>query len=422
MPAEPGRRPQGSFATVATALLIGAAFLGVVAALAPERRVSPPAAAPGGGGVQPGPSGAPDTVAAVLSVAAAAAAAAAAAGAANDTCASLRGDAAQRRAAWERRNKRPFPGRRWGEEPDCGDVDRGAGDAGPAVHYQPRSHWAAQLINTHLRRAGGRWQTLRGLEIGPCSMKLSVPFGVQMEYADLSKEAQRQNCKHQRAGIPPMDYETDASSLAGVPTGRFDLVAAFHVLEHMHDVISAISAWLRVLRPGGLLLFAVPDACSGVERARLVTRAVHFAEDYRTKAGTPQESLRLHNAEAALSHVVGQLYLRKMVAEGAWADRAAATVGFPVCHNATALDAWAHFFDLPWRAALAWALADFVRFPNNGHLHVWSVESMRTMLGLAQRLLENIVPFDVVEAHVSARGFLQMRELHVALRRRQAPP
>ena len=42
--------------------------------------------------------------------------------------------------------------------------------------------------------------------------------------------------------------------------GRFDLVTAFHVLEHLPDPVAAIARMLEWLAPGGLLVLEVPNA------------------------------------------------------------------------------------------------------------------------------------------------------------------
>ena len=44
-----------------------------------------------------------------------------------------------------------------------------------------------------------------------------------------------------------------------VPSGqRFDLVAAFEVLEHIEDDAAVLDEWLRLVRPNGHLLLSVP--------------------------------------------------------------------------------------------------------------------------------------------------------------------
>ena len=51
----------------------------------------------------------------------------------------------------------------------------------------------------------------------------------------------------------------DAQYLAGVSDASFDCVYSSHTLEHLVDPAIALDHWLRVLKPGGYLVFTVPD-------------------------------------------------------------------------------------------------------------------------------------------------------------------
>lgn len=42
------------------------------------------------------------------------------------------------------------------------------------------------------------------------------------------------------------------------PDAAFDAVVAFEVLEHIEDDIAALSAWVRWLEPGGIVVLSVP--------------------------------------------------------------------------------------------------------------------------------------------------------------------
>ena len=41
---------------------------------------------------------------------------------------------------------------------------------------------------------------------------------------------------------------------------KFDVVCAFHVLEHLRDPVKAIKEWFELLNPGGQLVLEVPNA------------------------------------------------------------------------------------------------------------------------------------------------------------------
>lgn len=51
----------------------------------------------------------------------------------------------------------------------------------------------------------------------------------------------------------------DAQFLAGVEDGKYDFVYSSHGLEHMVSVRTALTNWVRVLKPGGWLYVVVPD-------------------------------------------------------------------------------------------------------------------------------------------------------------------
>ncbi len=78
-------------------------------------------------------------------------------------------------------------------------------------------------------------------------------------------------------------------------------MVASHVLEHLADPAAALREWLRVLKPGGELLVAVPDQSKEPEwiAAHLVTwhqRGRNALEEHR--AEFTQETLEkaLHDA------------------------------------------------------------------------------------------------------------------------------
>lgn len=52
--------------------------------------------------------------------------------------------------------------------------------------------------------------------------------------------------------------EGDAHHLAGVPDASYDFLFASHILEHLLDPDLALENWVRVVKPGGTLLIAVP--------------------------------------------------------------------------------------------------------------------------------------------------------------------
>ena len=51
----------------------------------------------------------------------------------------------------------------------------------------------------------------------------------------------------------------DAQKMAGVVDETFDFVFSSHCLEHMRDPLEALRNWMRILKPGGYIVFAIPE-------------------------------------------------------------------------------------------------------------------------------------------------------------------
>lgn len=56
-------------------------------------------------------------------------------------------------------------------------------------------------------------------------------------------------------------YDTpqgDANTCENLADNSFDFVYSSHCLEHMHDVHAALGNWIRICKPNGYVVFAVP--------------------------------------------------------------------------------------------------------------------------------------------------------------------
>jgi SAM-dependent methyltransferase len=62
--------------------------------------------------------------------------------------------------------------------------------------------------------------------------------------------------------IPGVPIHKKALDEIGFPSGYFDMVVLWHVLEHLPDPANAVLEIARILRPGGILALAVPNFSS----------------------------------------------------------------------------------------------------------------------------------------------------------------
>ena len=51
----------------------------------------------------------------------------------------------------------------------------------------------------------------------------------------------------------------DAQFMASVSDDSLDFISSSHCLEHLHDPIEALRNWVRIVRPGGYIVFLIPD-------------------------------------------------------------------------------------------------------------------------------------------------------------------
>jgi SAM-dependent methyltransferase len=139
-----------------------------------------------------------------------------------------------------------------------------------------------------------------GIEIGALDFPLRLPRGVRARYvdhldADGLRAVHTQTLSEGRPLIR-VDVVDDGARLATFTDGSLDFVVANHVLEHIEDPISALENHLRVLRPGGVLYLALPDARMSFDSERPRTTVEHLLQDHRIG---PQVSRREHYEECA---------------------------------------------------------------------------------------------------------------------------
>lgn len=127
-------------------------------------------------------------------------------------------------------------------------------------------------------------------------MPLWLPAGATATYVDRMTTPELRETYKDVASWPFVDVEIvdDAETLASVPDSSQDFVIANHVFEHMENPIGALENWLRVLRPGGVVYFAVPHRERTFDRNRAGTPVVAVLRDYLEG---PESSRREHYEE-----------------------------------------------------------------------------------------------------------------------------
>lgn len=121
---------------------------------------------------------------------------------------------------------------------------------------------ATERASARIRaRLGRPWLSGTGIEIGAQMNPLWVdPQRARVRYLD--RQSAEDNARLH--GLDParyvkVDLFDDGATLTTVADASLDFVISNHVLEHVLDPLSALKAWLRVLKPGGLLYLSLPN-------------------------------------------------------------------------------------------------------------------------------------------------------------------
>ena len=184
-----------------------------------------------------------------------------------------------------------------------------------------------------------------------------------------------------------------------------------------------------MVRPGGCILFAVPDACAerqNGDRLRLPPTPEHLVSDHRfalkhkhKAAPLLSRSDRIHGTESSISQGVfileiaarvlanrpTELQMRQFANSAEFAKQAP-------CPGAS-LTA-----QRPAHRLMSWLRTVHRNHDvHQSHFHAWDVPAMREMLETARPFLAETSAFRTIDLVSAQSGPFQMQELHVALER-----
>ena len=147
-------------------------------------------------------------------------------------------------------------------------------------YIPPPPRWRTQLKRVILRLSKGTLSPLMGITAPshPTAYALDIGCGQGFYVRALRALGWNAFGLERYPALPmtvPTVFQADAHTLP-VPSGTFQLVTCWHVLEHLAHPRTCLQEAYRVLRPGGLLLVEVPHMCSWQARV-LKERWLHWA-------------------------------------------------------------------------------------------------------------------------------------------------
>jgi GT2 family glycosyltransferase/glycosyltransferase involved in cell wall biosynthesis/SAM-dependent methyltransferase len=121
-----------------------------------------------------------------------------------------------------------------------------------------------------------------GIEIGALHNPLPVPNGASVRYVDrMDKPGLYQQYPELiKYRLVDVDFVDNGETLMLFKDKSEDFIIANHFLEHCEDPIGTLKAFLRVLRPGGILYCAIPNKSMTFDRDRSSTPLNHIIEDH----------------------------------------------------------------------------------------------------------------------------------------------
>lgn len=131
----------------------------------------------------------------------------------------------------------------------------------------------------------------KGFEVGGGDRPWPLPESAQCVHGDRLNLAglHKYFGAHDMLSKIKLDRQIDAETLDGVPDNQLDFFVTGHVIEHLSDPIGSIRNAIRVLKPSGVYILAVPDMRYTFDKGRPMTTLEHLLKDEREGGMTTRE-------------------------------------------------------------------------------------------------------------------------------------
>jgi predicted SAM-dependent methyltransferase len=146
-----------------------------------------------------------------------------------------------------------------------------------ALHHQRRQYLESVPPKVARRTVSDLFIRGNGIEAGAGARPFPIPSGAKCFYGDIRDGEQLKT--YFKVDEVSIDGAIDAQTYAGIEDNSLDFVISAHVIEHLENPLGSIENAIRVLKPGGIHLLAVPDLRFNFDRHRQPTSLNHLIED-----------------------------------------------------------------------------------------------------------------------------------------------
>lgn len=118
-----------------------------------------------------------------------------------------------------------------------------------------------------------------GIEVGAGDRPFPIPGHAKCFYGDIRHGDDLK--KYFSGHDAKFDGRVNAETFGGIADRSVDFALSCHVIEHLENPVGSIVGAIRVLKPGGIFILAVPDRHHGFDQPRPPTSLEHIIADFR---------------------------------------------------------------------------------------------------------------------------------------------